>query len=427
MDENTHLPPEYKARLEASFPIEADALTSTPDTPASPVPHVHEEMKSFIATPRMDQPLLQKMLGWVRGDLPPGTPIVHKSAGGLRYILSITSNSYEDREKETMTSAALKAYEDSCFPGEGLYHNDNPYVWWHDDDVPMGRIVAVNYSEPFLVEFIEEIEGDIVSKVLFDFAEKNGHKAGASHRFGYHETDRTPNGDYLHIYKQESTFLPDRSLAANGLTYAGVINDMASQQSNEWLDRIFKEATGIDNVSAVLHDKSRDHAQKLAEIKGLMHKAAKPPTLEADAVKSVGGDVEGATGEVKAPAPADIPGFMNFMNQMYTVFMSMVDGQMGLMDAQTEMMKVFDETRTAEKAKTQSLEQATADQDARLKEAAAQIEAIQKHLSLAPRSVQTQPGEAAEAVKTAVDQAQKVRDDDNFEEVPGWGKLKKLS
>jgi hypothetical protein len=400
--------------------IEQDALANTPEQPP-PTPHEHHEVSSFVATPKVDQGLLQKVRGWWRGDGDPNAPIVYKSANGLRYILSITSNSYEDRENETITSAALKAYEESCYPGEGAYHNDNPYVWWHDDDVVMGRIVAVNYSEPFLIELVEEIEGDIVSKVLFDFAEKNGHKAGASHRFGYRETDRTPNGDYLHIYKQESTFLPDRGLAANGMTYAGVLNDMASQQSNEWLDKIFKEATGIDNVSAVLHDKSRDHAQKLAEIKGLMHKAAKPPVppvppIEADAAEAVGEMAEELTDDVKAPAPADIPGFMNFMNQMYTVFMEMVDGQMSLLDGQTGLAKEFksmQEVRTAEKAYTETLEK--------------RVELLEKRLSLAPRRAQDQTPLDPKALASAVETAEKAREAGEMVDDPFWGPLKKLS
>src|SRR6187402_508039 len=100
-----------------------------------------------------------------------------------------------DRENETITSKALEDYVASCHPAPDVFHCDNPYLWWHDDDVVMGEIIAVSYIEPFLVEMIQEIPNSPVSKVLFDFAELNGDNAGASHRFGYRDEDRTADGD----------------------------------------------------------------------------------------------------------------------------------------------------------------------------------------------------------------------------------------
>lgn len=443
MGENTHLTPEYKARLEASLLIERDAQANTPDVPAAPAPHVHEEIKSFIATPRMDQPLLQKMLGWVRGELPPGTPIVHKSADGLRYMFLITSNSYVDREGEAITGAALKAYEASCYPGDDLFHCDNPFLWWHDDEVPIGTIEAVEYVEPFLVEVAKEID-DPIARLVWDYAERNGDRAGTSHRFGYLEKDRDPDGTFHRIFKQETTFLPERQLAANDKTYAGVLKPMTIPESRKRLGQIIKEATGLDDLANLIETDVAAARKRLTDM-GVQHKALKPtdpaPSLPTDpnAVTSKAvGDVPAADpveADASAAPPSDLPGFMAFMQRMYGMVMDMVmdivDSQAGLMERQNDLAKALDETRTAEKTKTQgleakahTLEQTSTDQDTRLKEVTAKIDVIQKHLGLAPRSVQTQPGETADAVKAAVDQAQKAREDDNFEEVRGWGKLK---
>lgn len=415
--------------------IEQDALITTPDDPPPQTPHT-DEVFSFVAAPRMEQSAWQKLKSWLAGDQPTDAPVVWKSANGLRYILSITSNSYVDREDERITSDALKAYEASCFPGEGVYHNDNIYVWWHDEDVVMGNIVAVNYSEPFLVEIIQEIPNDPVSKVLFDYAEKNGHKAGASHKFGYRADDRTEDGDYLHIYKKESTFLPDRSLAANALTYAGVMTDMASKQSNEWLDKIFEEATAgaVTNVSAMLHDKSSDQAKKLAELKGLVFKAfpPKPAAKPAVAAAAVDEAVEGAIEDdvveeaVEESAPMDAMQFMTFLTEMFGVFQDMLDAQMGMTSNQMGLMKELTELkelRVAEK----SADTATMDDLARqLGEMKAQMAQMQKQLNLAPKSVSVTPGSTAEAVIAAVNGAEKARVEGETVNDPFWGPIKPL-
>src|SRR6185436_17404679 len=155
--------------------IETDAITSTPAS--DPVPseaHEHEEVKSIVMTPRMDDGLRQKIRTWITGDNP-NMPILYK-VNGLRRMILFTSNSYQDREGETITSKALEAYEASCYPGEGVYHNDNPLLWWHDDDIPMGTIESGELITPFLMEVAQELPNDPISKALWDFAEKNGDK-----------------------------------------------------------------------------------------------------------------------------------------------------------------------------------------------------------------------------------------------------------
>jgi hypothetical protein len=407
--------------------VERDALASTPDVPDTPAPHAHEEAKSFVATPRTDDGLLARFRTWWKSELTPGVHVVRKDAHSPRHMFIITSNSYEDREKETITSAALKAYEDSCFPGEDVYHNDNPLLWWHDDDVVMGDIVAVNYSEPFLVEVAEEAP-TLMAKVLWDYAEQNEDNAGASHRYGYYTHDRQADGTYTRIFKKESTYLPERGLAANLGTYAGVMK-MASAQSDARLDQIFEQIAGIKNASQKIHAKSGELEKEL-EAAGIRHKALatdeKAAAVIADTPAGVDVVAEGAV-EADAKAEAPMPVYAEAFNRIMALVMDLVDSQAGLMagqDAIVNSVKALSEQRTAEKAAEATKAETVS---AQLAAMAARLEIAEKRLSLVPKSVTTQEGSTPEAVKAAVDQAQKAREDDDFEEVPGWGKIKKLS
>lgn len=398
--------------------IERDALinSTTPGPPATP--HDDHAVSSFTAAPKMDMGLLQKMLSWWKAELKPGLHVVSKDTSGLRHMFIVTSNSYQDREDETISSAALKAYEDSCYPGEDLFHCDNPLLWWHDDDVVMGEIVAVNYSEPLLIEVARELP-TAVSKILFDYAKQNGDSAGASHRFGYLDKDRDPDGTYHRIFKQETSYLPERSLAANSGTYAGVIKHMASSQSDKRLDEIFEKAAGIKGASALIHAKSGELDKQL-EAAGIAHKATKPPVppIEADAVAPE--TTEEVAEDAKADTPPDMNGFMTLMNQVYTIVMEMVDAQLGLSDTAAAMAKELKELkdeRVTEKAAKTTLEQ-------RLGAAEKRLEIAEKRLSLAPQRAADQTPLDPKALASAVEIAEKSRKDGELVDDPIFGKLK---
>lgn len=399
--------------------IEQDALINTPETNTPPpTPHMHE-VSSFVATPRMDQGLLQKVRSWLMDELKPGMHVLHKAGDPLRLMTIVTSNSYVDRENETITTDALKAYEDSCYPGDDLFHCDNPLLWWHDDDIVMGEIIGVSLSGPFLIEVARELPSP-VSKVLFDYAERNEENAGASHRFGYLEKDRDPDGTYHRIFKQETSYLPERGLAANIGTYAGVMK-MASPQSDKRINEIF-EPLGIKDAAAKFHAKTGEIEKELAAL-GINHKAAKPPLppVEADAAAVTEEVVED---EVVEEAKADMPGFMAIMNQISALVMDLVDAQMGGMEAQAAFAKSLKaledaaaERLTAEKAHKQSLE----DEIKALKQ---RVEIAEKRLDLAPRRAADQTPVDVNAIALAVDTAEKARVDGDLQDVPGWGKLK---
>ena len=386
--------------------IELDALATTPEQPP---PHQHNHtFKSMILTPRTDASLMQRIRSLFTSELHPGVHIAHKDANGLRHMFLITSNSYLDREDETMTSEALKAYEASCYPGAGLFTCDNPLLWWHDDDVPIGELVAVNYSEPFLVEVARELPNP-VAKVLWDYAEANGDNAGASHRFGYREEDRLPNGDYTRIFKQESTYLPDRALAANIGTYAGVIKEMSTAESDKRLNQIFEQATGIKDAASKIHAKSGALEKELAAL-GIGHKAKKQKA-EGDMpmdeeVPTDGEEVPVEEAKVEGVA-ADLGQIIALVSQLYALISEQVSSQEYLMDSQMAMGKELKALK--DKALNQTLEQ--------------RIGIIEKRLNMQARTVTQEKGSNPESLKAVIETAIKEKDEGNLVEVPGWGKL----
>jgi hypothetical protein len=415
------------------LPIEQDVLISTPEanTPP-PTPHTHE-VSSFVATPRdIDAGLIQKVWTWMKGENP-NAPIVYKTSEGLRRMLLFTSNSYKDRDGETITSKALEDYESACYPGEDVYHNDNPMLWWHDDDVPMGTIEGVEYIMPFLVEVGQEIPNDPISKILWDFAEKNGDAAGVSHRYGYLEKDRDDDGTFHRIFKQETSYLPERSLAANGKTYAGVLKPMSIPESRKRLGQILAEATGVSDIEEVLHTEGIPAARKrLAEI-GLQHKALPPKVVDAAPAVVEGDEImeEDSEEDVKDAAPLSIEGISNAFNQFMAIVMDLVEAQGGIVDNQMGMAKELTEIkemRVSEKAQDSTT---ITDMQEKLKALSEQVAELSRRASLAPRSASRElapsdPEFAKKQISEAIDNAQDAREKQSTVSDSFWGDLKPL-
>lgn len=408
------------------LPIEQDALKDLSAQDPPPTPHTHE-VSSFVATPR-ELGFIDKIRTWWKSELKPGVHVVHKANDPLRYMFLITSNSYEDREKETITTKALEEYEASCYPGEGLYHNDNRLLFWHDDDVPMGDIVAVNVSGPLLVEVAKEIDTP-VAKVLWDIAEAT-ERAGVSHRFGYLEKDRDPDGTFRRIFKDETTWLPDLGLAANGLTYAGVIG-MASPASDKWLDETFERIAGIKGASAKLHAKTGELEKEL-EAAGLSHKTIGKPPMQPPA------DVEGeeiiedeVEEDVKDGPEMDMASFSAIVNNIAGLVMDLVEAQSGVLDNQHGLAKELTEIkemRVSEKAQDSTTMKDLQDKVKTLSE---QVAALNQRASLAPRSASREiapadPELAKKQISEAIDGAEAAREKQNTMSDSFWGELKPL-
>ena len=431
--------------------IEADALKDTTHaTPPIRDHPVHKEtVKSFVATPIVEEGLLQRFRSWLSGDTP-NTPMVYKSASGLRRMLLFTSNSYQDRDGETITSKALEEYEASCYPGEDLYHNDNPFLWWHDDEIVMGSLVSVEYIPPFLMEVAEELPNDPVSKALWDFAEANGDKAGVSHRFGYLGKDRDDDGTFHRIFKQETSYLPERNLAANGKTYAGVLKPMSIPESRKRMGEILKETTQVDGIEELLHTEGVPAVRKRLAEQGLAHKAfppvaAKKPVVEAEtvvadeAVVEADADVmDDETEEMDAPPVADTPSTMDDLKRMAIVMDSLFNMVQTIIDesAASELdrssmfkeLKELKEMRVSEKAQ----EKTTLDLlEEKLKALEGRVNTAEKKLELTPRSVSqsvasADPELAKRIVSDAIDGAEKAKAEEALTVDPFWGPVKPL-
>lgn len=237
----------------------------------------HEQPEyGYIAPDSNAEGMFKKLVGKLKGGMQPGLSVI--KANGARYMLIVTSNSYQDREQETITSPALKQWVDSCWKSvEDQFTTDNPLVFWHDMRVRMGDIVWADVRGPFLVELAKEADHAVARK-LFDYVEAHpDEKWGASHKFGYFKSQKDADGTYHRIFKKETTLLP-REMAANLLTYSGVI-PMTDKRS-EYLNKML----GLPNAAELL-DKGIETL--VAELKknGVEHKSVEgKPETEASEV-----------------------------------------------------------------------------------------------------------------------------------------------
>lgn len=208
---------------------------------------------------------------------------VMKSADGTRYMFIITSNSYQDREGEFITTKALEQYVAESWPADDRCITNNKHLYWHDDNIHMGDIVWCDMQGPFLIELSKERTGSFTHKgveypvsTLWDYFEQHPEdKQGASHRFKYFDADRA-DGTYEWIKKDETTTLP-LSNAANGITFSGVI-DMTTK------DNVLDKIVGIAGFGTNVR-KGPDQIKAALDELGIQHKAAAmPPPAAAPAV-----------------------------------------------------------------------------------------------------------------------------------------------
>ncbi len=207
---------------------------------------------------------------------------VYKAADGTRHMLIVTSNSYKDREDQTITTDALTGYVERQWQGE-QFAGDNVLLFWHDGP-PIGDIVWADMEGPFLVEVARERKSGLpmlehYTRAIWDHVERNDEDWGASHGFGYDVADLEPDegrGTFKQIHKVETSVLP-REYAANALTYSGVI---MSDKRDKTLDAIapgwgqrIREALGM--------------AKAELDEQGVQHKALGPTVTKADLLDAI--------------------------------------------------------------------------------------------------------------------------------------------
>ena len=140
------------------------------------------------------------------------------------YLLTWTTNAYEDREGETFTLKSLQNY---------VNENDEKsekgtYQFWHTEGSDFADIMAQMVTGKFLVE-LGKFRKDDIGKAFKQFFLKypTGHKMlapngwGCSHGFVYRKADRE-DGVYEWFDKKETTILPLEE-AANVFTLMEVL------------------------------------------------------------------------------------------------------------------------------------------------------------------------------------------------------------
>lgn len=241
--------------------------------------------KRITATPKQRRSWLSKAMRR------PRHPAVMVKSGddGLRLMFIVTSNAYEDREGETITSKALQDEVDRRWVGPEAFVPDQPLLFWHEG-APIGDIVWADVVDGFLVEVAKERDGDY-AKAVWDYVADNpdGYEWGASHGFRYAPEDRLDDGTYTRIRKFETSVLPHRD-AANALTFAGVMEREMNEERLNLLEKIagragLKLAKQAKAAAAVLTDAGIEHKAADADLvaaKGMLEK------LRADLAKVLG-------------------------------------------------------------------------------------------------------------------------------------------
>lgn len=264
----------------------------------------------YIAPDSNNSNILKTLLERFKNGMKPGVNVL-KDASGRRYMLIVTSNSYEDRDKETITTDALKADTERHWIADDIYKSDNPLLFWHEDKLRLGDIVFGDVREPFLIEIAREGDTPLAHKVFTYIENHPETKWGASHRFGYRDPDRTGNGTFKRIYKKETSVLP-RQHAANLITYSGVLP--MSKERNAFVDKML----GLEGAMDVLEKEGIQALVAKLNAAGVSHKSEDKPevpvTNETDKTVAVFGKLVEAVIESQADLDARIEAVTKSLN-----------------------------------------------------------------------------------------------------------------
>jgi hypothetical protein len=150
---------------------------------------------------------------------------IYKSDSGLRHVLLISSNAYEDRDEEIVMEKALVQHVKDFEPGGKL-------LFWHGGQA-IGTVQDAWMSGPFLVEIAQELENKVIDIArqgedpfliqrakVWDHIEAHKGDWGVSPGFVALRSD-ADDGVFEDIRIVERSILP-RKYAANYFTYAAL-------------------------------------------------------------------------------------------------------------------------------------------------------------------------------------------------------------
>lgn len=236
--------------------------------------------------------------------------VIWKGSDGLRLMAIVTSNAYEDREGETITTVALTEYVDKAWAAGDACNTENALLYWHNGD-PIGDIIHADMEGPFLFEIAKERPNHKIYltyetvkaadgseqvvrrhpttvQAIWDHLEAAQEPLGASHGFKFNKADKR-DGVYQRIKKFETSVLP-LDKAANPYTFSGVLN-MSSR------DKHLDQLLGAEGAADKLRGGIRGLQQTLQKA-GLQHKSI---SEEQDEVEEIAIDTK-AMGESLADA-----------------------------------------------------------------------------------------------------------------------------
>lgn len=295
---------------------------------------VEEDIK-YIAPDSNADGFLKQLRGKLKRGLKPGTSVL-KDASGRRYMLVVTSNSYLDREGETIKTEALKSWVDSQWLADDYFHTNNKLLFWHDERVELGDIVWADMRGPFLIELARENDTPLARK-MFNYREAvPNDKWGASHKFAFLTSQRDDEGTYhKRIYKRETSILP-RDVAANAFTLSGVI-PMASKR-DEYLNKML----GLENAASLL-DEGLDKLVDALTAQGIEHKAQGEADPQETATEAVA-DATKKFGHLVVQMVDDVGALLERQDELDSANKALTEENAALNTDTAEQLKALNET-----------------------------------------------------------------------------------
>lgn len=268
--------------------------------------------------------ILDRIKGVVTPQEAPEVPVMlggkyfytFKGQDGKDWLLTFTTNAFEDREKEIFTTKSIDDYvtrhKSDDIKGE--------YWFWHIPGTKFGDIRWQARVGRFLVE-AGTFDDTRIGQAFKQFFQQHpdGHPQvapmgwGMSHGYWYDATDRQD-----HVYdwfdKKESTVLPWH-VASNMYTGMEVLSTMAMTQAQK---AALESIGGTSLVDAV--EQAGEQRTKELEDAGIAYKAAQDadtgtPPATAEAEEKAGGDMMGLIDKVadenlKAKLKAAMAGYV---------------------------------------------------------------------------------------------------------------------
>lgn len=139
----------------------------------------------------------------------------------MRKMLIVSTNALPDREDEVISEQALRDWVESQWK-DGRYVGDNPYLFYHDQRLVIGRVIWSDFRDGLLIEIAEEVDTPL-ARAIWDgiVAREDG---ASSHGFVPVEQRVEQVGDrqltvFTKIVKLETSWVA-REDAANPFTIA---------------------------------------------------------------------------------------------------------------------------------------------------------------------------------------------------------------